>query len=83
MVEVAGITPIGFLLLPLYLVKDSLVIQCPHISINISGHMGVVDTRVAIATPSHPDIRTRSQWRAGWTGATMDARNDGVVRHQR
>ena len=83
MVKVAGRTPAGLLLLPPDLVKDNLVIQCPNISINISGHMGVAATRVEIVTPRQPDKMTRTKWRSRWTGSTMDARNDGVGRYQR
>ena len=79
----AGKTPTGFLLLPPDLVRESLVVQFPHISINIDEHMGVADTRVEIATPRHPDTSTRQQWRSGWRGETMYAHNDGVERHQR
>ena len=73
-------TPSGLLLLAPELVKDSLVIQCPHISINISGKMGMAATRVAIATPSHLETRTRPQFIAGWTVATMSAQKFGVER---
>ena len=68
MVKLAGRTPTGLLLLPQYLVKDSLVIQCPHILINIAGHMGVAATRVTIAATSYLEKITIPQWRAGWTG---------------
>ena len=81
--KVAGRTPTVLLLLPPDLVKDNLVIQCPHISINIYGQMGMASTRVAIATTSHPDIRTRTKRRSVWTGANMDTRNDGVGKYQR
>ena len=47
--------------------KYNLVIQCPHISINIAEHMGKAATRVAITTPRHPDTSTRPQWISGWT----------------
>ena len=51
-----------------------------HMSINISGEMGMAATRVAIATPSHLETRTRPQFIAGWTVATMSAQKFGVGR---
>ena len=60
--KVAGITPTGLLLLTPDLVKDNLFIQCPHISINISEHMGVAPTRVETGIPRHSYTRTYSQW---------------------
>ena len=81
--KVAGITPTALLLIPPDIVKDNLVIQCPHISINISGHMVKAATMVTVATLRHPDTSTRPQWRSGWTEATMDSQNDGVVQYQR
>ena len=82
MVKVSGRTPTGLLLLPYDLVKDNLVIQCPNILINISGNMGVAATRVSISTPRQPYTRTRPQFRAGCTGAAMDALNYGVGWYQ-
>ena len=81
--KVAGITPTGLLLLTPDLVKDNLFIQCPHISINISEHMGVAPTRVETGIPRHSYTRTYSQWISWYMGATMDARNDGVGWYQR
>ena len=80
--KMAGITSTGLLLLPPDLVKDKLVIQFPHISINVSGHMGEAATRVLIVTPRHLGTRTSPKWRAGLTVATTDARNNGVGRYQ-
>ena len=56
MVKVSCRTPAYLLLLPLGLVKDNLVIQCPHISINIAAHADEAATRVGIATSRNPDI---------------------------
>ena len=78
--KVSGRTPTGLLLLSPDFVKDNLVIQCPHISINITGRMGEAATRVVVATPRRPCTSTRPQWIAGWMVATMDARNDGAGR---
>ena len=66
--KMAGITPIGLLLLPPNLVKDNLVIQCSHISINIAGHVGEAATRVAIFKSNSPGHKDR---------ATMESRMNG------
>ena len=79
----AGIIPTDPLLLKSDIAKDNLVIQCLNISINTAGNMGVASTRVAIATTRQPDTRTSPQQRAGWTGSTTDAKNDGVGWYQR
>ena len=81
--KVTGRTPTGLLLLPQNLIKDNLAIKCLRISINITGHRGVIDTRVAIATTRHPDTSTRPQWRAVWMVETMDSHNYGVGWYQR
>ena len=81
MKKVAVRTTTESLLIPPDLVKYSLVIQYPHILVNIYGHMGVVATRAAIATPNPLYIRKGQKWRARWMGATMDARNDSVVQY--
>ena len=78
---VAGITPTGLLLLPPELVKDNLVIQCPHISTIFSGRMGKTATRMAIATPRHPGTNKRTQCRALWTGATMEKVSTNNIRN--
>ena len=71
--KLVGITPTGLLLIPPYLGKDNLVIQCPHSSIDIFGRMGKAYTRVAVATPSHLGTRTRPQWIKVWIIETIDA----------
>ena len=81
--KVAVRTPTGLLLLPPDLFKDNLVIQCPHISIHIYGHMDEAYTRMYIATPRYPGTSTRPQYILVWTGANMDAQNYGVGQYQR
>ena len=83
MAKVAGRTPAGLLLIPPDLVKDNLIIQCPHISINISGRMGKASKRVVIAASRYPGTRKSPQWIAVCAGETMDARNDIVGQYQR